>query len=168
MFDTSNTIAVLLDASRARSRSPTDPAPTFFADCGVENVNRNIIELVGSGLLRRLLAMPDIRFSNSMIEAWWRALKHNWLFLNTHDSVETVRKLVAFYVEEHNLRLPHSAFRGQAPEEMYFRTGANVADQLEQEKAIARRKRFEKNRAAACGRCATSTEDPAAAGGRIK
>src|SRR5262245_27843399 len=55
-----------------------------------------------------------------MIEAWWRALKHHWLFLHSLDSVTTVRRLVAFYVDEHNRVLPHSAFRGQTPDEMYF------------------------------------------------
>jgi hypothetical protein len=34
--------------------------------------------------------------------------------------------------------------------EMYFGTAAQVPNQLEQQKAIARQKRFEKNRAAAC------------------
>jgi hypothetical protein len=77
-------------------------------------------ELIESGLLRRVLAQTELRFSNSMIEAWWRALKHQWLFLNTLDSVETVEKLLRFYVTEHNERLPHSAFRGQTPDEMYL------------------------------------------------
>jgi hypothetical protein len=31
--------------------------------------------------------------------------------------------LVAFYVDEHNRVLPHSAFRGQTPDEMYYGTG---------------------------------------------
>jgi len=66
------------------------------------------------------LAFTELKFSNSMIEAWWRSLKHQWLFLHPLDSVTTVRRLVAFYVDEHNRVLPHSAFRGQTPDEMYF------------------------------------------------
>jgi len=62
--------------------------------------------------------------SNSMIEAWWRSLKHQWLFFHSLDSITTVGRLVAFYVDEHNRVLPHSAFRGQTPDEMYFGTGA--------------------------------------------
>jgi Integrase core domain len=58
-----------------------------------------------------------------MIEAWWRSLKHQWLFLHSLDSVTTVRRLVEFYVQEHNRVLPHSAFRGQTPDEMYFGRG---------------------------------------------
>jgi hypothetical protein len=34
--------------------------------------------------------------------------------------------LVAFYVHEHNHVLPHSAFRGQTPDEMYFGIGDTV------------------------------------------
>ena len=51
-----------------------------------------------------------------MIEAWWRVLKHQGLCLNSLDSVSTFRRLVTFYVQEHYMRLPHSAFRGQTPD----------------------------------------------------
>ena len=97
--------------------------------------------------------MTDIRFSNSMIEAWWRALKHQWLFLHTLATVDQIRKLVAFYVEEHNERLPHSAFRGQTPDEMYFGGGDGVPGELEAARAAARQKRLEINRALACQVC---------------
>jgi len=43
---------------------------------GVENFNRAVDELVDSGLLKRLLARTEITFSNSLIESWWRVLKH--------------------------------------------------------------------------------------------
>ena len=36
-----------------------------------------------------------------MIESWWRVLKHQWLILNTLDSVRAVEKLAAFCI-------PHS------------------------------------------------------------
>jgi hypothetical protein len=98
-------------------------------------------ELVESGILNRVLAQTEITFSNSMTESWWRALKHQWLFLNTLDSVRTVETLVAFYVQEHNARLPHSAFRGQTPDEMYFGKGGrglerNGSRQIASEHAV--------------------------------
>ena len=89
----------------------------------VENVNAQVDDLITMGVLRRVLAFTELKFSNSMIEAWWRSLKHQWLFLHSLDSVTTVRRLVELYVHEHNCVLPHSAFRGQAPDEMYFGTG---------------------------------------------
>jgi len=72
------------------------------------------------------LAFTELTFSNSMIEAWWRSLKHQWLFLHWFDSIATVRRLVAFYVNEDNRVLPRSAFRGQTPDEMCFGTGDAV------------------------------------------
>ena len=81
-------------------------------DMDVENFNQAVDELIGSGVLNRLLARTEITFSDSLIESWWRVLKHQWLYLNTLDTVDTINRLVTFYVEEHNTHLPHSAFRG--------------------------------------------------------
>ena len=61
--------------------------------------------LENSNTLRRVLARIDVVFSNSLIEAFWRQLKHAWLFLNTLDSTAAVRRLVAFYVAEHNEKI---------------------------------------------------------------
>jgi putative transposase len=124
-----------------------------LADAGVENVNAQVDALISTGVLRRMLALTELKFSNSMIEAWWRALKHQWLFLHSLDSVTTVRRLVTFYVDEHNRVLPHSAFRGQTPDEMYFGSGDAVPADLTTRAAAARRARVEANRAAACGTC---------------
>jgi hypothetical protein len=73
-----------------------------LADAGVENVNAQVDDLISTGVLRRVLAFTELKCSNSMIEAWWRSLKHQWLFLHSLDSVPTVPRLVAFYVQEHN------------------------------------------------------------------
>jgi putative transposase len=78
-------VTVLLDASR--KAAPSHTAPVVLADA-------------------------ELKFSNSVIEAWWRSLKHQSLFLHSLDVITTVRRLVAFYVDEHNRVLPHSAFRG--------------------------------------------------------
>ena len=86
-----------------------------------------------------------------------RSLKHQWLFLHSPDSITTIRRLVAFYVNEHNRVLPHSAFRGQTPDEMYFGTGDAVPTDLRSRAAAARRARGEANRSAACGTCRPST-----------
>lgn len=146
-----NSVVILLDATRGAVRSAT--VPVVLADAGVENVNADIDALITAGILRRLLAFTELTFSNSMIEAWWRTLKHQWLFLHSLDSVATVRRLVAFYVHEHNHVLPHSAFRGQTPDEMYFGTGDVVPTDLISRAAAARRVRVAVNRSAACERC---------------
>jgi putative transposase len=77
-------VSVLLDASR--TAAPSDTTPVVLSDAGVENVNAQVDALIQSGVLRRLLAFTELKFSNSMIEAWWRALKHQWLFLHSKGS----------------------------------------------------------------------------------
>jgi hypothetical protein len=146
-----NSVVVLVEASRGATRSET--TPVVLADAGVENVNAQVDELITTGVLRRVLAFTELKFSNSMIEAWWRSLKHQWLFLHSLDNVTTVRRLVAFYVDQHNRVLPHSAFHGQTPDEMYYGTGDAVPEDLLSRAAAARRTRVEANRSASCEIC---------------
>ena len=89
-------------------------------DNGIENFNKTMDALETEGSIKRVLAQVDVRFSNSMIEAWWRQLKHNRLYLNSLDTFATVEQSIRFYVKEHNSTLPHSAFKGQTPDEMYY------------------------------------------------
>jgi hypothetical protein len=98
-------------------------------------------------------------FKNAIALSSWvgtrraASYKHQRLFLHSLDSVTTVRRLVAFYVDEHNRLLPHSAFRGQTPDEMYFGTGDAVPADLRSRAAAARRTRVEANRSASCATC---------------
>ena len=146
------TAEILLVASKGVDHG----TPTLLTDGGVENFNGAVDELINSGLLNRVLARTEITFSNSMIESWWRVLKHQWLYLNTLDTVRAVQKLVAFYVQEHNSRLPHSAFRGQTPDEMYFKTGDSIPEELELAQQEARLARAEANRKRTCSACVPS------------
>jgi hypothetical protein len=67
---------------------------------------------------------------------------------------------VAFYVKEHNTRLPHSAFKGQTPDEMYYGTSIGVPDELAVAKAEARRSRLKINSYLICDICPTSRAAP--------
>ena len=147
-----NSVAVLYQAHKQIAAGT--PMPTLMADDGVENFNAQVDELVEKKIFRRVLAQTAVLSSNSMIEAWWRQLKHNWLFLNTLDTFSRLRSLVEFYVTEHNSTIPHSAFQGQTPDEVYFGKGANVPDDLARQRSFARRDRIEANRARRCGTCA--------------
>ena len=102
--------------------------------------------------------MTEITYSNSLIECWWRVFKHNWLCLNALDSVAAVARLVGFYVAEHNERLPHSAFRGQTPDEMYFGKSADIPHELERKRTDARARRLEENPPAAAQRAPSTQE----------
>ena len=127
----------------------------LLTDGGVENVNGAVDELVEAGLLKRVLAQTEITFSNSLIDPGGASSNTRWLDPNALDTVRTIENLVAFYVREHNSRLPHSAFRGQTPDEMFFGTGDKVPDQLEASRQRVRQARAKANREKTCSACET-------------
>ena len=149
-FDPSNTCQVLLAAGK---HLVTAGRPLLYADSGVENVNGAVESILLTACLDRILAQVEVAFSNSLVEAYWRSLKHQWLFLNTLDSVGRVRAMVAFYVNEHNTKMPHPAFSGQTPDEMFFGTGARVPEELALASSTARAARLAANRAMSCEIC---------------
>jgi putative transposase len=69
---------------------------TVVADSGSENVNGPVDNLLDDKEWTRVLAQVEITFSNSMIEAFWRSLKHSWLYLHTLDSLAALRRLIEF------------------------------------------------------------------------
>ena len=152
-FDTGVTAKLIVQAAKGLKETTEHAVPQVYMDSGVENINADVAALIEANTIKRVLAQVDIHFSNSMIESWWRQLKHQWLFLNTLDSVATVRKLVEFYVQQHNEHVPHSAFEGQTPDEMYFATGADVPEKLKAARLLARHARRETNLARSCSAC---------------
>lgn len=148
-FDPSITALLLRNALKGMPSATT----TLMVDGGVENFNFAVDEVLESGLLKRVLAQTDISFSNSMIESWWRSLKHQWLYLNALDSVATIRKLVGFYIDQHNTQLPHSAFEGQTPDEVYYGKGIDIPEPLKASRVAARQLRQQNNRAETCPSC---------------
>jgi hypothetical protein len=128
---------------------------TVVADSGSENVNGAVDDLLDGEALTRVLAQVEITFSNSMIEAFWRSLKHAWLYLHPLDSFAALRRLTEFYVKAHDGRkrsfrvMPHAAFEGQTPDETYFGAGEEVTQKFFAARKTARAERMKENRDAA-------------------
>jgi putative transposase len=134
-------------------------ASSVVADSGVENVNQEVNAWFDAGPLRRVLAQVEVSFSNSLIEAWWRSLKHGWLYLHQPDTLAALEKLIGFYVEQHNSVVPHAAFAGQTPDEMYFGRGDHVPGEVAACHAHARAARLKSDRGLSCGVCRPSVHD---------
>ena len=130
---------------------------TVVADSGSENVNGAVDAVLDDEELRRVLAQVEVTFSNSMIEAFWRSLKHSWLYLHSLDSLAALRRLIEFYVHQHNAVMPHAAFQGQTPDEVFFGIGDDIASKLAEAHRMAREKRLTENRSAACRSCVLET-----------
>jgi putative transposase len=150
-----STCQVLADSS---DQLPELHGPaTLYADSGIENVNGDINALLDLGKLHRVLAEVEVSFSNSMIESWWRSLKSNWIYINQLDSFAAPERPVSFYVSEHKTRMPHAAFHGQTPDEIYYGRGDDVPDHLAEARRRARQMRLETNRDLSCEACLTVT-----------
>jgi transposase InsO family protein len=151
------TCQVLVEA--AKNLPKNGDGATVIADSGVENVNDEVDDLLGLGQLHRILAQVEVSYSNSMIEALWRSMKHGWLFLHHLDTFAALEKLIAFYVEQHNSVVPHSAFAGQTPDEMYFGRGDQVPVDLATGRARAREARMKSNRELSCEACRSAIRE---------
>ena len=137
----------------AATLPPGAAPPQLMVDGGIENLNESVDNLVAENLVRRVVAQVDLRESNSLIERWWRSLKHSWLFLHALDTPVTVRRLVAFYVQQHNQVMPHWAHKGLTPDEVYFSTGDGIRERLRQEHANALLARIKVNQDLTCETC---------------
>ncbi len=104
-----------------------------------------------TGPVEQLQRAVDIALIDDRAEAIQG--KHQWLYLNTLDGVETVRRPVAFYVEAQNTEIPHSAFRGQPPDQRCYGRGKDAPDKLKATKTRARAARLLANRATSCRAC---------------
>ena len=85
----------------------------MVTDKGVENVNDVVDGSLDFSQLTRILAQVEVSFPNSMIESFWRKIKYSFLFKYNRDSLATVKRLIAKFIDEYNTVMPHSAFRGQ-------------------------------------------------------
>jgi putative transposase len=134
---------------------------TVVSDSGSENVNGEVDDVLRDEELTRVLAQVEVTFSNSMIEAFWRSLKHSWIYLHTLDNFTDLRRLIQFYVTAHNEVMPHTVFDGQTPDEASFGTGDKVTEKLAVARKSAREKRMEENRIVRCGICVGETSSGA-------
>ena len=149
-LEPAGTSDILIEAGK---NLPADQSANVVTDSGVENVNGVVDALLPTLRLRRILAQVEVTYSNSLVEAFWHSAKYSCLYLHPLDAIATVQRLMAFYVEQHNSIMPHSAFRGQTPDEMYFGTGASVPATLAAARQEARQLRLSSNRQLQCGSC---------------
>jgi transposase InsO family protein len=125
---------------------PRGGDPTIVVtDDGRENVAVEDETFVG--ILQRITAQVDVSFSNSMVENLWHQAKHRLLCLHKLDNVETLRRLFAKYVDDHNGLIPRVALGGRTPDEVYFGTAKDVPAKLAAPRAQARVDRVAFNRA---------------------
>ncbi len=128
--------------------------PEVYTDSGRENINQFVSELERQNFIHLVQAQLDVRFSNSMIEAFFRSLKHQHLHYRMLKDLSTLKSEAEFYLREHNERIPHSALDGATPLESYTGAWTEVDRmQLCEERKRAITERLQVNRSLRCGQC---------------
>ena len=67
-----------------------------MADSGSENVNEVVDSYLDGSVIKRVLAQVEVVESSSMIEAFWRSLRHQWLYLSELETMGGLEPLVEF------------------------------------------------------------------------
>ena len=109
-------------------------------------------------VLERIVAQIQVSFSDSMIEAFFSRLKHGWLYLNELRDLKTLEPHIDFYIREHNSVMPHAAFDGLTPDEMYFGTGDAILERIAERRARGREDRIRMNTTRSRDTCPTSSK----------
>lgn len=94
------------------------PPNKLMSDGGKENINYKIQSLLETLKVKHIIAKVNTRFSNSIIEVFFRTMKSNYLnHLKIKCNSELIRK-IDFYIENYNYEIPHSALNFRTPDEV--------------------------------------------------
>lgn len=138
-----NTFGLLKGAKAKLSKSTSTEV---YMDSGTENKNKTVDKIFYGKNLKRVYAKVDVKYSNSMVESFFRSIKNNHIYKHSFENIEKLKKQIGFYINEHNHYIPHSAFEFQTPKEIY--KGNWTQDKTENVKIAqieARQKRREHN-----------------------
>lgn len=151
-----NTTVLIKSAKR---KLKTNTHCELITDLGTENRNISVQKILLGSNIEQVFARKDIRFSNSMIEAFFRTLKNNFLYYKKIKSINDFKRQVSFFIYEYNNVIPHSCFTLQTPDEVYHKkwdeSQSENIDQIKQEAIILRRK--ENLMIRKCGSCLVPT-----------
>lgn len=115
----------------------------FIMDRGTENKNKEVEMIFIGNNIRQIFAQVDVKYSNSMVEAFFRSIKNNYLYKKIINTLDDFERSVKFYINQHNNIIPHSNFNFAAPREIYFSTWSEKYDdaiyELKKEALINRR-----------------------------
>ena len=67
--------------------------------------------------------------------------------------MNTLRSLVDFYVTQHNTVMPHAAFNGATPDEVFSGAAGRLGARLVHARDLARKRRRQHNRSRSCETC---------------
>ena len=126
----------------------------LIVDGGPENMNHVVDTFVASAEvnIHRKIALKEVLFSNSMVEATNKILKYRYLLPKEAANTAALIKAVDWFVHDMNAVRPHGDLDGLTPDEAYLGLKPDIPD-LDEQRRIAREHRLELNTTTSCGKC---------------
>lgn len=126
----------------------------LMVDGGTENNNIIVDEFIAKEeiLMKKWIAMLDIDFSNSVVEAENKLIKYRYLFRKEYNGYDDLLPDMEKIIQDYNFNRPHVSLNGLTPYE------ANCGKKVdfgysEAEKAEIKRNRVIANKLEACKNC---------------
>ncbi len=114
-----NSIELIRQAKEKHQSLSSDFSINVMSDGGTENTANKVGQYILSSNFNQIIAGKDIKYSNSMIEHFFRSLKSNYLhFQKLRDKNDILRK-INFYIDQHNIKIPKAILNGATPLEAY-------------------------------------------------
>jgi len=134
---------------QARAQLPSDRIPMLMTDDGSENSFEGRQK---SDLSRHVIAQKDVHYSNSMIEAFNRILKYNYLYRRQIPDLPSLERAVHEAIHDYNTVRPHHSLKGLTPSQAFAGMQPAVKETarfMEQ----ARQARIQANKTERCALC---------------
>ena len=101
----------------------------FLTDGGSENVNTIVSNFINSLEIptEHIIAQKDVVFSNSMVEALNKVIKHQFLFPKNINNSNQLSKILSQSVEIYNEQRPQMSLGGNTPIETFNRSSIDIS-----------------------------------------
>lgn len=140
-----NSIKLIKEAKKNYQKLIGKKSQDLVTDGGSENTAGAVTEYLSSTNIKRLIAQKDIIYSNSMIEAFFKALKNNYFYYQKIRSPEDIFRKLKFYVTQHNEKIPKLQLKGATPIEAFKQTWTenNILELKEKRREVQKLRKME-------------------------
>jgi putative transposase len=99
----------------------SDREITLITDCGPENVNSSMFYSINNETdrLNPIIALKDVPYSNSVMEAQDKLFKYRYLFRQVYNNIDDLRIVFGLGVFDYNNIRPHISLKGYTPYEAF-------------------------------------------------
>jgi len=127
----------------------------LIVDGGSENNNVTMDSFIESSEINihKLVALRDIHFSNSLVEAHFSLIKYNYLYRMRINSKSDLHNAMEKVVHDFNSIRPHCSLNGSTPDEVYFNGKLMSKNQFSTQYLKAKTQRLLDNKQNACVKC---------------